>query len=291
MSREMILFTDLDGTLLDHHSYSFAPAREAITALREADIPWVLNSSKTLAELSELRTQLGQSHPVIVENGAGIAIPSDYRHQLWRMPDDDLHEQDGFLLKKTGRSRDDILHLLQPLKVQYRYTGFTDMTQAKLSALTGLPAAGAAKAMQRHFSEPILWQDSQQAYDAFVLQLEACGLSLLRGGRFIHIMGGADKGRAMQWLLAGYSHAGVVPISVALGDSHNDLAMLKLADMAVVVRSPVHAAPQLPDHPHLTVTEEMGPTGWNRAVLQIIHDTTRSGSSPVDGSSRGESNE
>ncbi|PIP02474.1 MAG: HAD family hydrolase [Zetaproteobacteria bacterium CG12_big_fil_rev_8_21_14_0_65_54_13] len=290
MSREMLLFTDMDGTLLDHHSYSFAPAKEAIAALILMDIPWILNSSKTLAELSELRAQLGQAHPVIVENGAGIAIPCGYKHSCWRMPDDGLHEQDGFLLKKTGRSRDDILHLLQPLKAQYRYTGFADMSQAKLSELTGLPAAGVAKAMQRYFSEPILWQDSQQAYDAFVCQVEACGLSLLRGGRFIHIMGGADKGRAMQWLLAGYRHAGAVPVTVALGDSHNDLAMLKLADIAVVVRSPVHAPPQLPDHPHLIVTEETGPAGWNRVVLQIIHDT-RSGSSPVEGSSRGESNE
>ncbi|WP_167631610.1 HAD-IIB family hydrolase [Mariprofundus ferrooxydans] len=275
MTRDIILFTDMDGTLLDHHNYSFAPAKEAIAALKQAGIAWILNSSKTLAELCELRAELGQVDPVIVENGAGIAIPCDYRHRLWQLPDGDLHEQDGFLLKKTGRSRDEILQLLQPLKGHYRYTGFADMTTAMLCELTGLPVGGAVKAMQRHFSEPILWQDSEQAYDAFVCQVEACGLSVLRGGRFIHIMGGADKGRAMQWLLAGYSHAGVGLMSVALGDSHNDLAMLERADIAVIVRSPVHAPPQLPDHPHLMLTEATGPAGWNRAVLEILNKYTR----------------
>ena len=270
MSRPLILFTDLDGTLLDHHSYSFAAASEAIGRLNDLDIPWILNSSKTLAELRILRSALKQRHPVIVENGAGIAIPVGYSHKLWSGVSVDMDEQDGFLLQALGRPRDEMLQLLQPLRDEFNYRGFSDMSVDELCGLTGLDSASAEQALIRHFSEPILWQDSETKLEAFAAHLRCFDLALLRGGRFIHVMGSADKGRAMAWLLDGYSHAGTVPTTVALGDSHNDLAMLRAADIAVVVTSPVHAPPELPGHQNLIVTQQDGPAGWNSAVLGIL---------------------
>jgi hypothetical protein len=71
----LLMFSDMDGSLLDHHSYSFAAALPMITALEQLDIPLILASSKTRAEILDLRTALGNRHPFIVENGAAIVIP------------------------------------------------------------------------------------------------------------------------------------------------------------------------------------------------------------------------
>jgi predicted mannosyl-3-phosphoglycerate phosphatase (HAD superfamily) len=71
----LLVFSDMDGSLLDHHSYSFAAALPMITALEQLDIPLILASSKTRAEILDLRTALGNRHPFIVENGAAIVIP------------------------------------------------------------------------------------------------------------------------------------------------------------------------------------------------------------------------
>ena len=74
----LLVFTDLDGTLLDHHSYSWAPARPALASLHERGDAVMLVSSKTLAEISTFRRELGLPHPVVAENGAVIDVPDGY---------------------------------------------------------------------------------------------------------------------------------------------------------------------------------------------------------------------
>ena len=69
------MFSDLDGSLLDHYSYSFDAALPAVNALEELDIPLILVSSKTRAEILAVREQLANRHPFIVENGADVFVP------------------------------------------------------------------------------------------------------------------------------------------------------------------------------------------------------------------------
>ena len=72
MLKNVLIFSDLDGTLLDHHTYSFAPALSMLQKLRSANIPVIPNTSKTFAELTELTQQIGLDGPFIVENGAAV---------------------------------------------------------------------------------------------------------------------------------------------------------------------------------------------------------------------------
>jgi len=265
----LIIFTDLDGTLLDHHDYSFSAANEAIAALNHHGIPWILNTSKTLAELKVLRQQLGQQHPVIVENGSGIAIPCGYNHAMWQQPDEPLIEEDGFLFKSLGADRAAMLAVLAPLKGQFKFSGFADMSDHELADDCGLSPAEAALARQRQFTEPLRWMDSAAQQQKFMIELNKQGLYTLQGGRFLHVGGSSDKGAAMDWLGNCYQQLGR-PRCVALGDSGNDIAMLERADIPVIIRSPDHPAPVLQtQHPSM-LTEGYGPEGWNQAVLEII---------------------
>ena len=77
MSR-FVIFTDLDGTLLDHHTYSYDAARPALERLRKSEIPLIMVSSKTRIEIEVLRTEIGNREPFIPENGGAIFIPDDY---------------------------------------------------------------------------------------------------------------------------------------------------------------------------------------------------------------------
>lgn len=280
---ELLIFTDLDGTLLDHYSYSFEPARPLIDFLNSASIPWILNTSKTLAELSELRIALNNSHPMIVENGGGIAIPADHPMANQVIASQPRSGQPttalgndaakaGFHLITLGATRTAILDALAPLRHQFSFRGFNELTTEQLSESTGLSIAQARQAMDRQFSEPLIWQDSEAKLALFTANLHQHGLSLLRGGRFIHVIGNSDKGKAMAWLSTHWPQSNRFITTVALGDGENDIAMLLQADIPIVVRSPVHEPPLVQHHRPILLTHLTGPAGWTEALIGLLNE-------------------
>ena len=255
----LVVVTDLDGTLLDHNTYSFEPARPALHCLERLHIPLVLSSSKTAAEILDLRSQLDNREPFIVENGAGIMLP----------------EAGGEYKKiNLGLNREAVLDILNklPMEIKSLFRGFADMTADEIMDRTGLSNEQAVKAMQRDFTEPVVWEGNAAQWQQFRTELEQQGLTLTRGGRFIHISGSADKGKALQWLKEYFihHHDGQVRI-LALGDSDNDRSMLEQADYAVIIRSPAHKPPAVMAT-NLLISEEYGPAGWNRCVMKLLEE-------------------
>ncbi|HLB03155.1 MAG TPA: HAD hydrolase family protein, partial [Nitrospiria bacterium] len=78
MSSSIVIFTDLDGTLLDAATYSWKAAQPALELIKQRAIPLILCSSKNRAEIAAVRRQLDDHDPFISENGGGIFIPDDY---------------------------------------------------------------------------------------------------------------------------------------------------------------------------------------------------------------------
>jgi mannosyl-3-phosphoglycerate phosphatase len=269
-----LLFTDLDGSLLDHHNYDYSAALPAIRALRAQAIPWILTTSKTAAEVIELRAELDNHYPFIVENGAGIFwesgsvlpqyLPKHGSVQPWG---------EGFKYVSLSRVlRSELLQLASSYKKQLKlsFIGFSDMSCQQIVECTGLSLINAAKAKQRQFSEPLLWQDSEENLLKFQKALEPHGLQLIKGGRFVHLMGLSNKGLALQWLAHYYHQAWSQPIeTMALGDGYNDIPLLEASDCPVIIRSPVNPRPKV-NHPSVIVTQECGPLGWNQAVLNWL---------------------
>lgn len=256
-----IIFTDLDGTLLNHQNYSFAAAKPALEKIRQLNIPLIFNSSKTSAEILEYRHILDNRHPFIVENGGAVFIPQHY------FPGTIEQEHTHIL----GAHRDQLLALIHDLrnKHQYQFTGFADLSVAELIEQTGLTEQQAVHAKQRIASEPIIWQDGKKQLSKFQRELEQQGMKILKGGRFLHVMGQTDKAIAMQWLVEQYHAAGHAKIrTIALGDSQNDKAMLEQADYAAVIRS-AQGTHMLVDKP-VYYTQYPAPAGWREAIDKIL---------------------
>ena len=66
-----LIFSDIDGTLLDHDNYSFGNLRNFIAKIKDKVLV-IFNSSKTFAEIIQLNEKLKLNFPFIIENSACI---------------------------------------------------------------------------------------------------------------------------------------------------------------------------------------------------------------------------
>ena len=267
--KRYLVFTDLDGSLLNHDDYDFTAALPAIQQLNDRSIPIIFTSSKTLDELRHIGELTGIQQPVIHETGCGITWP------------------DGYFTHQPGNQHslcapyEAITRLLAGLRNQhqYRFNGFHDLSIDEIAAITGLSHAQAKLARSRQYGEPVQWQDTDERLDTFRQQVEAAGFHLIQGGRFIHVMSPVNKASAIQWLVAQYrqSEPGTEWLTIGLGDSMNDQQLLEAVDFPYLVRN-LHLTTQqaqLTHLPKIKLTKQCGAAGWNEAIsgfLETIYE-------------------
>ncbi len=262
-----IIISDLDGTLLDSADYSFAEAMPALDMIRVQDVPLILCSSKTRAEMELYRRRLDNHHPFIAENGGGIFIPKGYFSVRV-----EAEQFDGYQLILLGMPYAEIRKRFVRLRDQFgiRVRGFADMTVEEVAELTGLSREQAMWSRQRDFDEVFVFEGAPD--QVFLRAIEASGLRWTQG-QFFHIMGDHDKGRAVELLMSLYQQERGATICIGLGDSLNDLPLLQAADHPVLVRHTDGSFDPRIDIPGLLRTQHAGPLGWNEAVLQLLAPT------------------
>src|SRR6056297_464570 len=248
----VLVLTDLDASLLNEQDYSWAGATAALQFLAEQRIPLVLASSKTSAEMQALARELDLATPLICENGAAINWPDGQSTTL-------------------GVDRVILLEQLDSLRPQFQFRSFRDLGVPGIVEATGLSVAQATLANQRAATEPLLWEDAPQRIEAFAAELKTRGLTLTKGGRFWAVAGDNNKAHAMAQVVTWYrAQTNDDMVTVAIGDSPNDLAMLAAADYAIVIPGQ-DTGPKIElIHPRKTIAAKPGSEGWGSAVMSVV---------------------
>lgn len=270
--QRIIIYSDLDGCLLDATTYSFDAANEALSTICRRGAALVLVSSKTRAEMEPLRLRLHHRHPFIVENGGALYIPKGYFP--FHLDDSTPHGLYDVIAMGTPyvSLRATLKEIGQDLG--YRLQGFGDLSVEEVARATGLSSAEALLATQREYDEPFTIEGNGTAWSRLLKAAEARGLQCTRGGRFYHLMGSNDKGVATQRLTEWYRRLaqadGGRVVTIGMGDSLNDLPMLALVDHPILVQKPDRSYDPDVQLPHLIRAVGVGPVGWNRSLMDLL---------------------
>lgn len=259
---KFVIFTDLDGTLLDPKTYSFEKALPALEMIRKTKTPLIFCTSKTRAETEFYRRKTGNEHPFIVENGGAIFIHMNY------FPFGFEHDQtDGeYFVIKLGTEYEKLRKVLETIKNRgIRIVGFGDMDPKEISEHCDLPLEQAELAKQREYDEAFKPVNEEEEKEVARI-IEQSGLNFVKGGTCFHITGKNDKGKAVRILADLYRKKYNKIITCGLGDSENDFEMLEFADKAYLIQKPDGSFAS----EKFGKAEGAGPEGWNRAILELF---------------------
>jgi mannosyl-3-phosphoglycerate phosphatase len=270
----LLIFTDLDGSLLDHHTFSWAAAEEALAEIERRRVPLIFVTSKTRAEVEVIRRKMAHAHPFITENGGGIFIPDGY----FSIRLEGASRLARYFCIALGRPYAEVCAALDELAAEsgVEVAGFHHMRAREIAQNSGLSVKQAELAAQRDFDEPFFFAGATDtAIHSFEQAATRRGFQLARGSRFWHLFAGSDKGRATRKLADLYRKSEHTRLrSVGLGDSPNDIPLLAAVDRAILI--PIaggdYDAEVLSRVPRIVKAVAPGPAGWNAAVLSLLSE-------------------
>jgi mannosyl-3-phosphoglycerate phosphatase len=272
-----LIFTALEGALIDPHTDSFAGAEEALSELERRKIAYILLTSCTREEIEPIRRKLGHSHPFVTENGGGIFFPDGYFSL--RIPG--AVRTARYLSIAQGRPYAEVCEALDEIAEDCAVgvAGFHHMSLREIADNTGLRPRSAELARAREFDEPFYFTSTdEKSITRFMEAAHERGFDTRRDTTFWHLSARCDTARAVRTLAKLFRDATHIKLRlVGIGGSKIDLPWLRTLDHAILLQDSREAASasERPEvDPRGTKAIVMGDApaaaGWNKAVLDII---------------------
>lgn len=264
----LVIFADLDGTVLDLETYEPGPATGALDKCARLGVPVVFVSSKTRREIEEVRKKLGNRAPFASENGGGIYLPA------CEFPRPEGAEPWGEYWRVVfGLPRSELLKALRAAArtAGAQVTGYSDIDLSELMRWTGLSPEEALLAADRDFDEPfVMANDVPEVTARLIEEIESRGCRWSRGGRFHHISGSHTKGDAVRYLKRVFLELCPKVRFAAIGDAQGDRPMFEEVDFPFLVRRPDGGVASVKQLPGLRITAGRGPQGFLEGVEALL---------------------
>jgi mannosyl-3-phosphoglycerate phosphatase len=143
------------------------------------------------------------------------------------------------------------------------------MTDDEIMETAELSAEEASMAKDRYFDEPFFFSGDDRETQRLLESIERKGFNHTKG-KFFHILGNSDKGKAVSILIDLYKRDFSEITTVAIGDSPNDITMLERVDYPAVVQKPDGSYDKQINISNLKRADGIGPEGWNKIILGLI---------------------
>jgi mannosyl-3-phosphoglycerate phosphatase len=271
-----LIFSAIEGALVDVRTGSFADAEEALSELERRHIALVLVTSRTRAEIEPLRRKLGHNHPFITESGGGIFFPDGYFNV--KIPG--AVRNGRYLCISQGQPYQEVCTALDEIAEEcgVGVAGFHHMSPREIAENIGVRPREAELARTREYDEPFFFTSADDAAIArFVEAANQHGFKVRRGEMFWHFSFGCDPARAVRSVTKLFRDATRSKLhSVGIGASADDVIWLRATDHSILLPGLLPAEDANPEPPPTGQAKNMipgdapGPAGWNAAILAII---------------------
>ena len=255
----LIIFTDLDGSLLHRDNFKFDEIKDYIKSLIDEGIIIIPNTSKTEKETVDFLNELGSELPFISENGSVInglnLLKKDLPQKLI-----------------LGRDKSELLKIFNKevpknliIKCKWLYLMNKDIQ----TNILGLSKDSLRLALDRKFTIPFVFEGTKNEKIELNKILKVKGLTLQEGGRVINLCDNVSKAKAMKIFLRFLKKNKKELKSIAVGDNYNDLDMLKNADIACLVFNDQFKQDQI-HLDNLIVSNKPSPEGWADVIKMAL---------------------
>ena len=258
--KKIIIFSDLDGTLLDKNTFKFDIIEDYFRELILNGITIIPSSSKTEAELLDFNNHYNLKLSFISENGSAI-------HGL------DLVNKKLPNKVSISRSIDEIYKIYNEtisLDIKQKIIFILNLNFEEQKKFFGLPQDKMLLAKKRNHSIPIQFKGTEIEKKNFIKIMNDVGLSVQSGGRIMNICDNTNKSKAMFKtieLIGKETDENIITIGV--GDNQNDIEMLKNCDYACLVKNDNFDS-SLINIDNLIKSSEPSPKGWADVIKTTI---------------------
>jgi mannosyl-3-phosphoglycerate phosphatase family protein len=272
-----IIFTTLEGALLDAASGSWEAAGEALNEIERRHVPLILVTRHTRAQIEPLRRKIGHAHPFITENGGGLFIPDGY----FSMHLEGAMRAARYFCVPFGRPYAEAVEAVEEIAAEAGCTvmGYARMTAREIASNTGQSVKEAELDRQREFGERFFFAgENEAAVKRFAEIAHERKWQAAPGEPFWEMSsakagGGNEPGQAIRYLMRLHRTSTRMRLrSVGIGSTVQDLPLLTAVDQAILLPTRKRElAPELTSRlPQAVLGEAGGPQGWNDAILKLL---------------------
>ena len=256
----ILLFTDLDGTLLNKKTFEFKAALNLIKNCVSKGINIIPNSSKTDLELDEICENLEIPKVYISENGSciyGLNFLSKNLNEKVRL----------------SRNKDIIFKNFTDninVKLQKKCLILENETLQNQIEVLGLPKNKIFKAMNRKFSTPFIFLGNKEEEVELKKHVNKFGLNIQFGGRVLSLGDKVSKGNAMMRFMSLLSNETKKNyVSICVGDNENDFDMLDKCDYPCLVKN--GPLKNINFKNQCVFSQKEAPDGWVEVVNKTLN--------------------
>ena len=258
--KKILIFTDLDGSLLDKETFKFDVIKDYFKELVRNGIIIIPNSSKTEAELLDFNEQNNLDLSFITENGSSI-------HGLNK-----IHQNlpDKIIISRTIDEIRNIYEENISLDFKNKITHILELEIEVQQKILGLPLDKIKLAIKRNHSLPIKFNGTKIEKNEFIKIMNNSGLTIQTGGRIMNICDNVNKSKAISKtieLINTKMNDQIVTIGV--GDNQNDIEMLRHTDYACLVKNDNFDS-SLINIEKLIKSSEPSPQGWADVIKMAL---------------------